>query len=61
VDIESDRREEAIQYVYDHHGRRNAAQVANVITYRATSVSCWRDSASLSEAIAATHLGCVSK
>jgi error-prone DNA polymerase len=37
LDIESDRREEAIQYVYDKHGRRNAAQVANVITYRARS------------------------
>ncbi len=37
LDIESDRREEAIQYVYDKHGRRHAAQVANVITYRAKS------------------------
>ncbi|MCU1346907.1 MAG: putative polymerase alpha subunit, partial [Acidimicrobiia bacterium] len=37
LDIESDRREEAIQYVYDKHGRHNAAQVANVITYRARS------------------------
>ena len=37
VDIESDRREEAIQYVYQQHGRRHAAQVANVITYRARS------------------------
>jgi error-prone DNA polymerase len=37
VDIESDRREEAIQYVYETHGRLNAAQVANVITYRAPS------------------------
>jgi error-prone DNA polymerase len=34
VDIESDRREEAIQYVYTRHGRRHAALVANVITYR---------------------------
>jgi error-prone DNA polymerase len=34
VDIESDRREEAIQYVYERYGRHNAAQVANVITYR---------------------------
>ncbi len=34
VDIESDRREEAIQYVYQRYGRHNAAQVANVITYR---------------------------
>lgn len=37
LDIESDRREEAIQYVYDRHGRRHAAQVANVITYRGKS------------------------
>ncbi|HYD09433.1 MAG TPA: PHP domain-containing protein, partial [Acidimicrobiales bacterium] len=37
VDIESDRREEVIQYVYAKHGRQNAAQVANVITYRARS------------------------
>ncbi|MGB5756931.1 MAG: error-prone DNA polymerase, partial [Acidimicrobiales bacterium] len=37
LDIESDRREEAIQYVYEKHGRRHAAQVANVITYRTRS------------------------
>jgi error-prone DNA polymerase len=37
VDIEADRREEAIQYVYRRHGRLHAAQVANVITYRAPS------------------------
>ncbi|MDH3679532.1 MAG: error-prone DNA polymerase [Acidimicrobiia bacterium] len=37
LDIESDRREEAIQYVYERHGRRHAAQVANVITYRTRS------------------------
>ncbi len=37
IDIESDRREEVIQYVYAKHGRRHAAQVANVITYRAKS------------------------
>ncbi|GAA1278840.1 error-prone DNA polymerase [Saccharothrix xinjiangensis] len=37
LDIESDRREEAIQYVYRKYGRRHAAQVANVITYRARS------------------------
>jgi error-prone DNA polymerase len=37
VDIESDRREEALQYVFDTHGRLNAAMVANVITYRARS------------------------
>ena len=34
VDIESGRREEAIQYVYRRYGRGCAAQVANVITYR---------------------------
>ncbi|AZA14228.1 error-prone DNA polymerase [Corynebacterium choanae] len=34
LDIESTRREEVIQYVYDTYGRDNAAQVANVITYR---------------------------
>ena len=43
LDIESDRREEAIQYVYDRHGRRHAAQVANVISYRRRSAI--RDSA----------------
>ena len=37
IDIESDRREEAIQYVYDRYGRQNCAQVANVITYRSRS------------------------
>ena len=37
IDIESDRREEVIQYVYDRYGREHAAQVANVITYRAQS------------------------
>ncbi|HAS10477.1 MAG TPA: error-prone DNA polymerase, partial [Acidimicrobiaceae bacterium] len=37
IDIESNRREEVIQYVYERHGRRHAAQVANVITYRARS------------------------
>ncbi|HEX7166716.1 MAG TPA: error-prone DNA polymerase [Acidimicrobiales bacterium] len=37
IDIESDRREEVIQYVYERYGRENAAQVANVITYRAKS------------------------
>lgn len=37
VDIESDRREEAIQYVYARHGRAYSAQVANVITYRGRS------------------------
>ncbi|MGN6444961.1 error-prone DNA polymerase [Amnibacterium sp.] len=34
VDFDSDRREEVIQHVYRRYGRRNAAQVANVITYR---------------------------
>ncbi len=34
VDFDSDRREEVIQYVYTKYGRQNAAQVANVITYR---------------------------
>ncbi|HTM84935.1 MAG TPA: PHP domain-containing protein, partial [Mycobacterium sp.] len=37
IDIESDRREEVIQYVYDRYGRDHAAQVANVITYRGRS------------------------
>jgi len=37
VDIESGRREEVIQYVYARYGRLHAAQVANVITYRARS------------------------
>ncbi len=37
VDIESDRREEAIQFVYEKYGREYAAQVANVITYRGKS------------------------
>ncbi|HEX9257890.1 MAG TPA: error-prone DNA polymerase, partial [Acidimicrobiales bacterium] len=37
LDIESDRREEVIQYVYDRYGRDHTAQVANVITYRARS------------------------
>jgi error-prone DNA polymerase len=34
VDFDSDRREEIIQYVYGKYGRNNAAQVANVISYR---------------------------
>ena len=37
LDIESGRREEAIQHVYEAHGRHHTAQVANVITYRARS------------------------
>ncbi|MBK0420367.1 error-prone DNA polymerase [Leucobacter sp. CSA1] len=34
VDFDSARREEVIQYVYERYGRRGAAQVANVISYR---------------------------
>jgi len=34
VDFDSGRREEVIQHVYEVYGRHNAAQVANVITYR---------------------------
>lgn len=34
IDIESGRREEVIQHVYERHGREHAAQVANVISYR---------------------------
>jgi error-prone DNA polymerase len=37
VDFDSERREEVIQWVYERYGRRNAAQVANVITYRPKS------------------------
>ena len=37
IDIESDLREQAIQYVYERYGRQYAAQVANVITYRGRS------------------------
>ncbi|MEP6852868.1 MAG: PHP domain-containing protein, partial [bacterium] len=37
LDIESDRREEAIQHVYERYDRRHTAQVANVITYRPKS------------------------
>ena len=37
IDIESDRREEVIQHVYEMHGRQHAAQVANVISYRPRS------------------------
>ncbi|WP_249997818.1 error-prone DNA polymerase [Actinoplanes sp. M2I2] len=37
VDIESDRREEVIQHVYELHGREHTAQVANVISYRPRS------------------------
>ncbi len=34
LDIESGRREEVIQHVYEKYDRRHTAQVANVITYR---------------------------
>ncbi|MFV0427626.1 MAG: error-prone DNA polymerase [Beutenbergiaceae bacterium] len=37
IDIESRRREEVIQFVYSRYGRRHAAQVANVISYRPRS------------------------
>lgn len=37
LDIEADRREEAIQFVYRKYGRTHAAQVANVISYRPKS------------------------
>lgn len=37
IDIESDLREQVIQYVYGRYGRDYAAQVANVITYRGRS------------------------
>lgn len=37
IDIEAQRREEVIQYVYSRYGRENAAQVANTITYRPRS------------------------
>src|SRR5215211_4369824 len=37
VDFDSDQREEVIQEVYRRYGRHNAAQVANVISYRPKS------------------------
>ncbi|MDO4784229.1 MAG: error-prone DNA polymerase [Propionibacteriaceae bacterium] len=37
VDFDSGRREEVIQYVYARYGRRRAAQVSNVVTYRPRS------------------------
>ena len=37
LDIEHQRREEVIQFLYDRYGRDRAAQVANVITYRPRS------------------------
>lgn len=43
LDIEAAERETVIQYVYEKYGRENAAQVANVISYR--SKSAIRDAA----------------
>ena len=37
LDIQHDRREEAIQHVYEKYGRNHAAMVANVIRYRTRS------------------------
>ena len=37
LDIESGRREEVIQYVYERYDRAHTAQVANVISYRSRS------------------------
>ncbi|HEU0256272.1 MAG TPA: error-prone DNA polymerase [Microbacteriaceae bacterium] len=37
IDFDSGRREEVIQYVYGRYGRRSAAQVADVISYRPRS------------------------
>ena len=37
LDIQHDRREEVIQYVYDKYGRDHAAMVANVVRYRSRS------------------------
>ncbi len=37
LDIEHQRREEVIQWVYERYGRKHAAMVANVIRYRARS------------------------
>ncbi len=37
IDIEAGRREEVIQHVYERYGRKHAAQVANVISYRPRS------------------------
>ncbi|MCB0379214.1 MAG: error-prone DNA polymerase [Bdellovibrionales bacterium] len=34
VDFEHERREEVIQYIYRHYGRKRAAMVANVITFK---------------------------
>lgn len=37
VDIESDRREEVIQYIYRRYGRHRASQVGTVVTFRSKS------------------------
>ncbi|MGQ0823627.1 MAG: error-prone DNA polymerase [Actinomycetota bacterium] len=37
LDIEHQRREEVIQYMYERYGRERCAQVANVVTYRPRS------------------------
>jgi error-prone DNA polymerase len=37
LDIEHERREEVIQWVYERYGRRHAAMVANIIRYRLRS------------------------
>lgn len=37
IDIEHARREEVIQYIYNKYGRKRAAQVCNIITYRSKS------------------------
>jgi error-prone DNA polymerase len=37
LDIEHERREEVIQWVYERYGRRRAAMVANIIRYRTRS------------------------
>ncbi|MDD7385023.1 MAG: error-prone DNA polymerase [Actinomycetaceae bacterium] len=37
IDIEADSREDVIQYIYQKYGRENAAQVANVISYKSRS------------------------
>ena len=37
VDFEHERREEVMQYIYDHYGRARAALTATVVTYRTRS------------------------
>ena len=37
VDFEHERREEVMQYIYEHYGRTRAALTASVVTYRARS------------------------